>query len=92
MEIKIEYDGAYPNLCRGHLIVYIDGKKWDFGKYCLNSGGGVHRSEDWDMWSTEGEWEVENWPDGFPADRQLRKSVVDCINEQISHGCCGGCI
>lgn len=40
-KIKIEYDGKYPSLCMGHLIVWIDDVKWDFGKFCLSSGGRV---------------------------------------------------
>ena len=38
MNIRIEYDGEWPALCMGHLIVWIDDVKWDFGKYCLISG------------------------------------------------------
>jgi hypothetical protein len=30
MNILVEYNSAYPNLCAGKLIVTIDGKKWDF--------------------------------------------------------------
>lgn len=55
MEIRIEYDGKYPCLCMGHLIVWIDDVKWDFGRYSLSSGGHIHRNDNWDMWATEGE-------------------------------------
>ena len=36
--IKIDYDGEYPNLCSGHLTVYIDDVKYNFPDYCLSSG------------------------------------------------------
>ena len=49
--IKIEYDGKFPNLCSGHLKVWIDDVLYDFGIYALISGGhivgGSHT--DWDM-------------------------------------------
>lgn len=90
MNIKIEYDGKYPCLCMGHLIVWIDDVKWDFGRYCLSSGGSIHRNEHWDMWATEGEWSIDEFPKGFPD--ELKELVLLKINEEIPHGCCGGCI
>lgn len=90
MEIKIEYDGKYPCLCMGHLIVWIDDVKWDFGRYSLSSGGHIHRNENWDMWATEGEWSIDEFPKDFP--NELKELVLLKINEEIPHGCCGGCI
>lgn len=90
MNIKIEYDGKYPCLCMGHLIVWIDDVKWDFGSYSLSSGGSIHRDTDWNMWASEGEWFVDEWPQGFPD--ELKELVLREINKEIPHGCCGGCI
>lgn len=92
MNIKVEYDGKYPNLYSGHLKVWIDGICWDFGNYSLVSGGHIERDEDWDMWATEGPWSIGDWPEGFPEDKYLRMNVLSEINAQIPHGCCGGCI
>lgn len=41
MDIRIEYDGRWPNLCSGHLIIWIDDVKWDFGSHSLSSGGSI---------------------------------------------------
>lgn len=90
MKIKIEYDGKYPCLCMGHLIVWIDDVKWDFGRFSISSGGGIHRNEYWDMWTSEGEWSIDEFPKGFPD--ELKELVLLKINEEIPHGCCGGCI
>lgn len=92
MDIKIKYDGKWPNLCRGHLIVCIDGVEWDFGRYSLKSGGEIQRDEEWNMWATEGPWEIWDWPEGFPDDDLLKEVVIMEINSEISHGCCEGCI
>lgn len=92
MDIKVSYDGRFPNLCRGHLVITIDGTVWDFGKYALMSTGEIHRSEDWDMWATSGPWVLNEYPEGFPDDECLRENVLEAINEQLSWGCCGGCI
>lgn len=54
MDIKVEYDGAWPNLCRGNLKITIDGVLWDFGCYSLSSGGEILRDDDWNMWPEEG--------------------------------------
>lgn len=88
--IRIEYTGKYPCLCMGHLIVWIDDTKWDFGCYCLSSHGTIERDDDWNMWATEGDWEISEWPEGFPE--ELKELVAEEVNREIPHGCCGGCI
>lgn len=90
VDIKIQYDGKYPCLCMGHLIVWINGKEWDFGKYVLESGGEVIYEEDYEV--TTGEWSMPDdcWPKGFPE--KYKKQVLFKINKEIPYGCCGGCV
>ena len=78
--MRIKYDGDWPNLCRGNLVVFLDGKKWKFPQYCLSSGG--HHDP-------PRPWSVKEWPKGFPDDQKWR--VVDAVNEKLGCGCCGGC-
>ena len=89
-EIKIEYDGAYPNLCGGSLTAYVDGKKYNFPDYCLISGGPVSFDGEWNGQISKGEWSVSEWPKDMPDD--IKDSVLDAIKKNISHGCCGGCV
>lgn len=90
--IKIKYDGYYPNLCRGHLEVWVDEKYYDFGEYCLISGGAVSFDENWEEHITKGDWSIdeENIPKDFP--KELLPELLEEINIQIPHGCCGGCV
>lgn len=88
--MKIEYDGAYPNLCSGKLFVTVDGKRYEFPDYCLVSGGGVWFTEDWDEQVESGPWSVDKWPEDMPDN--IKTAVLGAINDQISHGCCGGCV
>jgi hypothetical protein len=90
MSIKIQYDGAYPNLCSGNLIVTIDSKQWIFPPYCLSSGGSVSFDDDWNEEVTDGDWSIREWPDNFPE--KFKENIVDAVNEHIPHGCCGGCV
>jgi hypothetical protein len=95
MKIRIEYDGKYPNLCSGHLIVIITtmntfAVKWDFGKYCLESGGIVSFTEDWEESVWRDKWSISKWPTGFPD--KLKEAVLAKVNEAIPMGCCGGCV
>ena len=90
MNIKIEYDGKYPNLCRGNLIVKINGQTIQFPEYCLVSGGSVWFDDEWNDNVEEGPWSIGEWPENFPE--ELKTAVLDAINEQIPHGCCGGCV
>lgn len=90
MNIKIEYDGEYPCLCMGHLKVWIDDQLWDFGKYCLVSGGEVTHDDEWNFEVEKGKWDISEFPEGFPE--HLKKTVIIKVNESIPYGCCGGCI
>jgi len=60
MNIKIKYDGKYPNLCSGDLIVILDNNEWEFPSYCLSSGGSVWFNNDWSALVEEGKWSVNN--------------------------------
>lgn len=88
--IRIEYDGKWPCLCSGHLKVWIDETFYDFGKHVLLSGGSIQRDENWDMWSTEGPWDIDSYPPNFPEDK--KEELIRVINAEIPWGCCGGCI
>ena len=90
MKIGIEYDGAYPNLCSGALVVTIDRKRWEFPPRCLSSGGGVWFDDGWTEHVESGPWSINKWPEGFPEDQ--KKAVQDALNREIPEGCCGGCV
>lgn len=90
MNIKIEYDGKYPNLCSGHLVVIIDGKKWIFPNYCLTSHGSACFDDDNEELICQGDWSIDGWPTDFPEN--LKTIVAQEVNEEIPHGCCGGCL
>ena len=115
----VNYDGAWPNLCRGVLTLKIDGKIVKFGHHCMNthwhediqqwvhededpnkpnyesfwsSGGSVWISDDYSESHVEdGEWEidVDELPEKF---WELADELDRVINENIPHGCCGGCL
>ena len=86
MGIKIKYDGKYPNLCSGHLVVTVDNVRCDFGNYALHSTGGIKANY---SGTRKGPWEVD-YPKDFP--KHLKTPVLEAINSNIEHGCCGGCI
>lgn len=85
----ISYDGKYPNLCSGQLVLKINGQVRELPRYCLHSGGRVWFGTDWgDAYVETGKWSID-----LPEDLEsLRKEIEKCINENIPHGCCGGCI
>ena len=91
-EIKIKYDGEWPCLCMGRLKVWIGEILYDFGKYVISSGGRVCRDEEWNMWTEEGSWGIDEdlIPKNFPKDRI--EDLLNEINSTIPWGCCGGCI
>ena len=90
MNIDIIYDGAYPNLCRGKLVVVIDGDVWNFPEYCMDPGGIVDFTDEWDEIVETGPWSISSWPHLFPE--ELKDDVVDAVNSQVDWGNCGGCV
>ena len=90
--IKIQYDGEYPNLCSGNLIVTINGKEWHFVPHALHSGGCVSFDDNWSETVTAGAWDIwdDDWPANFP--NELKDEVLKAINNEIPWGCCGGCV
>lgn len=86
----VSYDGAYPNLCSGQLIMAIDGVEVIFPSYCLSSGGGVSFDKNWSENVSKGAWRISQYPDNFPD--ELKALAVELVNANIPHGCCGGCV
>ena len=86
----ISYDGSYPNLCSGKLIMELNNEKIIFPTYCLSSGGSVSFTEDWDENVTSGEWSISEFPKNFP--KELEEHANRLVNENIEYGCCGGCV
>lgn len=95
----LSYDGSYPNLCSGTLCLEIDGNEIHC-RHCLSSGGsaGVDFSNDYEEYCTTGDWTVdfesleENLPDGMILSDEDKKIITELVNEEVPHGCCGGCI
>lgn len=92
MKAKVEfvsYDGKWPNLCSGTLVMRINGKDVEFPPYCMSSGGCAYFRNNWSEEVVErGEWSV-NVPDEYKA---LKKEIEEGVNENVPWGCCGGCL
>ena len=87
----VSYDGKWPCLCFGTLIIKVDGKTYSFNDAMISGGyicGGP--DTDWDMWSEEGDWKIDlrEHPELEPYKEEIEKVV----NDNVEHGCCGGCI
>ena len=89
--IEIQYDGKRPNLCRGRLVVIVDDKRYIFPEGCLSSGGSCGFTNNYEnFYINHGMWDIEKFPEDFPEN--LKGSVIMKVNEEIPHGCCGGCL
>ena len=87
----ISYDGKYPNLCAGVLVLEVDGIKYEFEKHCMSSGGSCGFTNHYqDSYCHTGEWSIKRWPDNFPE--ALAREAVDVVNDNVRLGCCGGCL
>lgn len=82
----ISYDGAFPNLCGGELVLEIDGVRRNDFELC--SGGRVWFGDNWEDHVESGPWTV-----CVPKDLEgLKEEITRVVNENIPWGCCGGCV
>lgn len=74
-----------PSLCLGTLELKIDGEKLLLFN-SLISGGGIN-----DEYIESGSWSID--ADAVPPQyHHLLAQIANIVNENIPHGCCGGCI
>lgn len=83
----ISYDGAYPNLCSGTLVLKIKDQTVSWN-HCLISGGCAGVDYNLNEFIENGEWSVRV-PDEF---KKYENEITILVNKNISQGCCGGCI
>ena len=91
----ISYDGRYPHLCSGKLTLKIDGIVVTFGSLWkiqtdypkFWSSGGVCNSES----CSTNEWEIDvrELPEIY---RKYAAEIDRIFNDNVPHGCCGGCL
>ena len=90
-ELKfVSYDGGYPNMCAGVLVLSVDGEDVEFPSHSLSSGGSVWFDDDWSEHIDQGPWSINRWPQEFPV--ELRSQAVKLVNKNVPFGCCGGCV
>jgi hypothetical protein len=101
-KLRVIYTGAFPNACRGELIVQ-DGEAvlYRSGKYVFGSTGSVYFEEDWQEVVEEGEliWvdkrarqEYITWLSMLSP--KEREEVERRVKEELGSVsvCCGGCV
>lgn len=102
----VSYDGEYPNLCSGTLVLEIDGKKVSFGMQSLwengkkadypkfwCSGGSVGFDDDWSEIVSPGPWELEACEKDYPPEIwKALPEAIEAMNDNVAWGCCGGCV
>jgi len=84
----VSYNGSYPNLCSGTLVMRIDGEEVVFPDYCMSSGGSVWFDNDWCEHVEDGDWSV-SVPEKYS---HLQHEIEEVVNGHVSPGCCGGCV
>lgn len=89
----VSYDGKYPNLCSGLLVIKVNGKLYEL-RHFLSSCGKCYFNDDGNEIVTKGDWEISEYmletycPELIPFKEEIEKVV----NENVEKGCCGGCL
>lgn len=87
----VDYTGSFPCLCYGNLTLRINGEErtlTDDDGFHMWPGGSVSFDEDCLEIVTTGPWSVS-----LPNDlEQYHEEIEALVNENVSYGCCGGCV
>lgn len=87
MDIKfVSYDGAYPNLCSGTLVLEVDGVKRS-AQHALASTGCINWRDDTVI---KGDRVLSAYAPQWMQGRE--KEILAVVNANVPKGCCGGCI
>lgn len=84
----VSYNGKWPNLCSGTLVLKINGEEKVLPDCCMCSGGSVTFDADWNETVTQGPWTVDV-PDEL---LDYKEEIEKCVNNNVPWGCCGGCV
>lgn len=95
----VSYTGDYPHLCGGTLTLKIDGEEYKFGN---NLNEPTNHPKFWKTGGSCGfsgrnpyvghdEWIIN--PEMLPEEiRCYADKIAEIFNENVEHGCCGGCL
>lgn len=101
----ISYNGRYPCLCSGVLVLEIDGEEVKFGYNSIwenrqdnllspfwSSGGSCGFTGGYaESFCQSGEWRID--VNDIPEQYQKYAHEIDEVfNENVPYGCCGGCL
>ncbi len=92
----ISYTGAWPNLCKGTLTLEIDGVEYCFdgftSRFWRTGGAAYFSGKNYrDSTITKTPWIIDasKLPENL---RQYAEEIDAVFNENVEHGCCGGCL
>lgn len=99
----VSYKAPRLAWCLGKLIVKINGVKHSFEGHTSwgkrkhprfwISGGDVTFDKDWNEHVTDGPWKMlQNKEDFTPDIWDALPKVLEVMNANTIHGCCGGCV
>lgn len=87
----ISYNGAYPCLCCGTLVIKVNGKEYTFDEdsFWVSGGSCYYSNEEEEV--TTAPWIVleSELPEEL---KPYASEIEEVINENILYGCCGGCL
>lgn len=84
----VSYDGDYPHLCLGKLVIKVNGEEITLENYLISGGQCWFDADDNEV-VEKGDWRIGLLPDDL---EQYRDEILRVVNENVEHGCCGGCI
>lgn len=87
----ISYDGEWPCLCSGTLVIKVNKKLYELQSPLSSTGSCGFIGDYEDSFVTKGPWEI--YANTLPKELESYHDEIEkVVNENVPWGCCGGCL
>jgi hypothetical protein len=72
------------------LKIEVDGASYEL-QYVIDSGGSARFDSEWNGYVDHGQWTIDK--DNLPNEiKQYANEIEQVVNDNVTYGCCGGCL
>lgn len=87
----VKYTGKWPTLCSGELYFKVNDKEYKIRGLVPGGEVGFKGGYGGESYINKGPWSLHDY--NFPEElKPYKRLITKMVNENVEHGCCGGCL